>query len=406
MTKNPGDCSIIMKPKKAPPKGTPWRVRFTYIDRMGQKRRADVEGLTWDECYKKAQAKQEVIRSRESGEAEADGLLLFTLLANYITSKKRIGYATRKHYDDCVRCIKKRLNHEDRLIATLKATALDAAFTVGSRMDEAAIGFLRRALEWARDTGQLTGVNPAKRLECPKYKSTERTRIPDETLATLFRFEAAWDTEERLFFALALFSAARLGELLPLQWSDVTTWPGTTIPCLVIARKVSKYGAKGGTNLKMREDGEARELTLAPLIEALLDAHRIAQHAKGYKGNLLFPTVEGKVWHPDNFRDRWYNPRLLRAGLATQTDERIKTQYVPHELRHTGLTLRDELPISPYMAEEIGHKPRTVHGDVHGRYIHLSPKARAPYAQTVANYIQQWLPGWGKSGGEASDDVA
>lgn len=422
----PGDHTAITAPPPPAP-GEPWRVRWWYMNAAGEKKPDEAQSRkSPQDAYEKALAKVEAMKVREAGRAPDGETLLFTLLQKFLDSKINITAKSRTGYLDIIARIKLRLKDKDMMIGRIDFDEVQAAWSpkngcTGTNTDEKAVAFLIQALEYARDTRKLSGPNPLKRLQCPRrLKKDVHTRAPYTKTDLEKVLTAKMTAEERLQWTLWFYSCWRIGEMCALRWSDRKTWgdfkdeagaivfENSTVPMLHLTGDIPDVG--DDFRLKsIREWETGRCLTLTPYIAQLMREARAEQEARGYHGDVMFPAPEGGHYRPTRMRDRWYNPRLLRLGLASEVerprkvvkrgkkvDKKIATQYVPHEVRHTGISMRAELKLSKYMDLEVGH---TVPG-VHAKYVNLDPESRLAESLLISDKLQE-IASRGKNDGKA-----
>lgn len=161
-----------------------------------------------------------------------------------------------------------------------------------------ALNLLRVALEAACDAGHLD-VNPARGVRVPRLAVTEDagTVLTDDECAALLSCERI-PLDVRRFYAVALYTGARPGELYGLHWRDVHVGKREPHPRITI-----RYSREQPT-----KTGRPREV---PLLPPALDALR--SMTRGLPGVLVWPSETGGVrGHGD---DMGWQTYAKRAGV-------------------------------------------------------------------------------------------
>lgn len=420
----PGDYTPFTVPEGPGPHRIRWtyRTRETdadglYIDRPDEVRSKPGESGTscWQRAMRKIDAMQ--LRERSSGDGE---MRLRVLLAKFRTSRLGLSARTAIDYDQSIKRLALRLGSQmDAMIGHLDPFKLQEAFSpangcTGSRRDTAAVSYLRSALKFAGQTRLLSGPNPAGLLHAPEYDTNTKAPMSDDMIAKVLT--ADWNPEELWYWVFSYYSAARGCEVLGARWSDRRTWgdylsatgrplfPKSTVPMLHLRQKASSIGDVSDMRLKnVWERKTGRGLTLTPFIMKLMDDARAHQLARGYDGDLMFPATDGGYqgsgyYKPSTWRTQRYDRMMLAIGAAEEIAAKprrgnkqgyiIRAEYTPHELRHSGMTIREELRLNKYMQYETGHK---VQGEssVHAGYVNLRPEKRLEESMIVSNYLQK-----------------
>jgi len=195
---------------------------------------------------------------------------------------------------------------------------------------------LSSVLEVARTRWHWISENPARKV-ARGQENRGRTRFlsDDERKALLEACKASRWNQLYLLVILALSTGARLGELLPLRWSDVDL-------------------KKGMAFLEETKNGERRAL---PLIQAVQT--ELSKQVRRIDSPFVFPSPFNNEEHYQGFREHWDEAR----AKAELEDFRF------HDLRHScasylamnGATLLE-------IADVLGHKTLAMVK----RYSHLS----------------------------------
>jgi integrase len=155
----------------------------------------------------------------------------------------------------------------------------------------------------------------------------------------------------------AIFAGLRASELRGLRWKNVDLKAAK----LHVRERADRFLEIG---MPKSEAGE-RTVPLPPMLVKVLREHRLKT-----KGDLVFPTSNGKVEHHANVLHRGLEPALIKAGLV---DKHGKPKYALHALRHfyaSWCINRVEdgglgLPLK-MVQERMGHSSITMTADVYG----------------------------------------
>jgi integrase len=205
-----------------------------------------------------------------------------------------------------------------------------------------------------------------------KYKP--RALSPDECKALLTA--AAGDRFEALYY-LAIYTGARLGELLALSWEHVDLGAGT----IEITGTLQRRPGEGYVVEDTKTERSARTIRLAPAALKALERHRVRQLAERLKAGgawadlaLVFTTEIGTPVEPPNLRRRSYWPLLERIGLAEKIVTPERTTLHPlvrfHDLRHSTamMLLKDGEPVS-LVSAMLGHARTSTTTDTYGHVL-------------------------------------
>lgn len=190
-------------------------------------------------------------------------------------------------------------------------------------------------------------------IEIPKgaRKSEKHIAAPND-LKTLFSRDETTYYGKPVFdrcihaYRFAVITGIRPGELLGLQWSDVSG------DKLTIRRAVNDVGeVTPGKN-----DNAQRTLSIKGMAKDELDAQRAMLAGEGLISQYVFPDVDANFFQQKHFRDLWYR-YCEHNGIAKIT---------PYELRHTYVSINDEMP-DGLKKQALGHSANM---DTEGVYGH------------------------------------
>jgi integrase len=234
--------------------------------------------------------------------------------------------------------------------------------------------------------------NAARLADPPRVgKFKPHPLTPDECKALLTA--AAGDRFEALYY-LAIYTGARLGELLALSWDHVDLGAGT----IEITGTLQRHPGDSHTGARLvveetKTERSARTIRLAPAALKALEHHRVRQLAERLKlgrswadARLVFTTEIGTPVEAPNVRRRSFWPILAKIGLAKEIvtmevqrrrgkDVKVKrTTLKPlvrfHDLRHSTATLllKDGEPVT-IVSALLGHARTSTTTDIYGHVL-------------------------------------
>lgn len=199
---------------------------------------------------------------------------------------------------------------------------------------------LSTALERARKQ-RLIIVNPARGIELPRYKPTEKDIWTLEQVKTFL--DCAQKTSSYYAqYKLLSFLALRRGEVLGIRAEDVIIGDGSNGDWGVLQIRQQVVEVNHVPTIQTpKTESSVRDLPLIKEIAELL-APLVEQTVSG----LLFHTKSGKPLSPNNF-NRDFRKVVKRANLPKIT---------LHALRHCGCTFLRDAGVDPKTAQVImGH---------------------------------------------------
>lgn len=208
----------------------------------------------------------------------------------------------------------------------------------------------------------LCDKNPTRRLKAPRIPEKPREAYTVEEVKRILNYSMSCDNS-RIATAvmLLLLTGLRRGELLVLQWGDISKHTLTVNRSVFLENcipTVIEHQAKTAASL--------RTIPLLPELEYRIQA--LPKH-----GPFIFSTRMGTLWHPRNFSrdyDRFFQ-QLREAEPSVRC-------LPPHSCRHTFATL------ALYSGSDIRVVQRLLgHTDIKttSRYTHpdMSAMAQAVY---------------------------
>jgi integrase len=189
--------------------------------------------------------------------------------------------------------------------------------------------------------------NPLREAERPRRQTKVDEDEPDKAMqvltppqiTTLLSQER--NPKYKMLFTLAIFTGARVGELLGLKWSDID-WENRQ---LCIRRTFNKKRF-----FPPKTKASRRKIDVAPKVMTQLKKWRLACPKNNQ--DLIFPNEAGEPINHSNMVQRYFFPALKAADL-----QRIRF----HDLRHTyaSILIANGENIK-YIQTQMGHSSPTI----------------------------------------------
>lgn len=189
---------------------------------------------------------------------------------------------------------------------------------------------LHKAVYW-----QLIISNPAERVQPPKTKKPIRPHYDeDQTRILVDNLEKLTgnNIKYRVAILLDIFTGARLGELVGLEWNDIDLKNG-----IININKSSQYLSQKGVFTKSpKTESSIRDVSIPDFIVSLLEEYKLWYEEQKlicgdfwYESDRLFVQDNGKPIHPSTI-SKWFEKFVKQIGLPVINF---------HGLRHTNATL-------------------------------------------------------------------
>jgi integrase len=195
---------------------------------------------------------------------------------------------------------------------------------------------LKAILDEALDA-DLIGKNPARKLDNPETKESEKLVLPKFQARGLFE---SLTFRDRLLAMIAAFCAMRPGEIFGLRWSS---WRGDHFQVEGTAWRGTLRPGKAKTKASMAP------VTIPDVLLPALQMWR-EQNATAAPEALIFPSEKGTPMRPENWLRRRIKPiakaagisvpvnfQVLRRTFATNAQGHGAARDVQAHLRHTDI---------------------------------------------------------------------
>lgn len=199
---------------------------------------------------------------------------------------------------------------------------------------------LTRALSSAVKKGDIAR-NPAALVELPKQVSIKHDGLTADQVAAFL--DAAADSQHKALYHLLVTTGMRPGEAFGLTWPEVDL-----VNNAVTIRQAVTFGADKTVILSTPKTKKARRIAIPPELGQVLSEHMKKTRDIANLLQLVFPTIDGGLHHPNHWSKRDFKSTLNRAGLPLST--RL------YDLRHTMATqaLRNGVPVH-IVSARLGH---------------------------------------------------
>ena len=189
---------------------------------------------------------------------------------------------------------------------------------------------LHKAVYW-----QLIPFNPADRVQPPRASRSKRKFYDDEQCKILLNnLNTLQENEMKYKVAIILdvFTGARLGELMGLEWNDIDFKNKE-----ISINKASQYLPEKGIYTKEPKTSSSyRNVSIPDSVVEMLEEYKLWYDNQKelcgefwYDSNRLFVQDNGKPMHPDTV-SKWFGKFIKRIGLPVINF---------HGIRHTNATL-------------------------------------------------------------------
>lgn len=205
--------------------------------------------------------------------------------------------------------------------------------------------------------------NPARYAVRPRQEKQEFAYLNQEEIK---RFLEGASPDYFAFFATAVLTGARQGELIALRWKNIDLERG-------LVRIERSYNNLNGESDPKTRSGKRSIVISDELLKILKDHHAAVG---GSPNDLVFQNGAGHHINHQNMMTREFYPALKRAGLP-------RMRF--HDLRHTYaailITMGENIK---FIQRQLGHASLTITMDTYG---HLLPEASNDFGKRLDTFI-------------------
>lgn len=228
---------------------------------------------------------------------------------------------------------------------------------------------------------EIIEKNPARMIDLPETASRMQLIPTDEEAHRFLDILANEDDPYKTFYALAIYTGCRRGELCALKWQDIIMNGDESI--LTVSRSRSSVPGQGvieGTT----KNGQARIICLSEDMTSILRGYcyqkmREAQEGGFEMSDYVFTNDRGELMHPDSF-SRHLRRLYDENGFPREFHLHTLRHYFVSTMLHSGVDKQT-------VAELAGHGDT---GFLERTYCHpqmqLKRQAAERYTQTMFDF--------------------
>lgn len=228
---------------------------------------------------------------------------------------------------------------------------------------------------------EIIGKNPARMIDLPETAPRMQLIPTDEEAHRFLDLLAEEEDPYKTFYALAIYTGCRRGELCALKWQDIVMNGDESI--LTVSRSRSSVPGQGvveGTT----KNGQARTIYLSEDMTSILRSYcykkmREAQEDSFEMSDYVFTNEYGELMHPDSF-SRHLRRLYDENGFPREFHLHTLRHYFVSTMLHNGVDKQT-------VAELAGHGDT---GFLERTYCHpqlqLKRQAAKIHAQTVFDF--------------------
>ena len=213
--------------------------------------------------------------------------------------------------------------------------------------------FVQAVFNYGVDSGYLKENPVGKIKKLPQVKPPIKSL--NEIQMQMF-LNVAKGTRFYAFFATAIYTGMRRGELLALEWSDID-FKNARIT-------VNKQLYKG-----IKSPTKTNKERVIDIPENLLEILKEHKHNCNILTKLVFHNFKGEPIHPYYMEEKHFHPLIKECNKHLDTENQIEN-FRFHDLRHTYATylLSNSVPVK-YVQNQLGHSTAKMTLDVYASYM-------------------------------------
>jgi len=228
---------------------------------------------------------------------------------------------------------------------------------------------------------EIIEKNPARMIDLPEITHRTQSIPTDEEARRFLNLLAEEEEPYRTFYALAIYTGCRRGELCALKWQDIVMNGDECI--LTVSRSRSSVPGKGvmeGTT----KNGQARMIYVSEDMTGILRGYCYQKMCEAKAGGFemsdyVFTNERGKLMHPDTF-SRHLRRLYDENGFPREFHLHTLRHYFVSTMLHNGVDKQT-------VAELAGHGDT---GFLERTYCHpqlqLKRQAAERYTQTMFDF--------------------
>ncbi|MDD6276053.1 MAG: site-specific integrase, partial [Clostridia bacterium] len=169
--------------------------------------------------------------------------------------------------------------------------------------------------------------NPIEKVDCPKLPKKKVDALTKEQAEHFFSIVENCPLEFKCMLYLMITTGVRRGELLGLQWQDISFTNST----IEIKRNVVHTAKSGALVDTPKTECSFRTIPLIPKVRLLLEDYQASNEHKFKSKDFLFPSST------DNTKPR--DPNSVTRRVKRFMKANNLPDLSPHDLRHSCATL-------------------------------------------------------------------
>lgn len=225
---------------------------------------------------------------------------------------------------------------------------------------------MKQAVKW-----RLLSTNPCDAVDLPESKGKiKREGLSAEQISAFL--DAAADSPYKAHYHVLFSCGLRPGELFGLTWPDVDL-----AACELTVRQAVTYGPDRTVILSTPKTNQIRRVAFTPELASILSEHKERTREIVNPRQLVFPTIDGGLQHPNHWSKADFKGLLAKAGLPLET--RL------YDTRHSMATLALQAGVPVHVVSaRLGHASAKMTLDT---YAHAIKGDQATAANALATLI-------------------
>lgn len=234
---------------------------------------------------------------------------------------------------------------------------------------------LQKAVNW-----QLLHSNPARRVERPKPIRKQVRCFNEEQTKKLLEKVKIEPLKYQIAIFIAVMCGLRLGELLGLEWGDISFAKKT----MTIQRASQYLNDRGIFTKAPKNESSIRTISISAFLVELLSNYKNAQGEEIEK--------IGSLWHKtDRLFTQWNGKPMNPSAITHWFGRFLKRNELPlinfHALRHTSATMMIAKGVHPKtISSRLGHTNISTTMDIYGHALEATDRVAAEKLDELVDY--------------------